>query len=79
MEKLLSSAEGGRIAERRGEIEALASEKEGKRVREMLGGDANIERMIKCGDTEALKKSVGDALRTPEGAQLLKKLRDIMK
>ena len=77
MESLLRETRKGLSKNKREDIEALASSKEGRRVAAMLGGD--VEEAVKSGDAGALKSKLKSVLSTPEGAELLRKIGEIMK
>jgi|GEM_PF-6635098 len=79
MEELLEQTRSGLSEEKKQELETLAASGEGQRVREMLGGDTALRQMMQSGDAAALRKTLKNALGTPEGAALLQKLSDIMK
>ena len=77
MESILRSTRQGLNKDKRADIEALAVSKEGRKVSEMLGGD--VEKLVKAGDTEALREKLSGVLSTPEGAELFRKIGEIMK
>ena len=77
MESLLRKTRQGLDKDKRADIEALASSKEGRKVSQMLGGD--VEELIKAGDADALKDKLRGVLSTPEGAELFRKIGKIMK
>ncbi len=77
MESLLRSTRQGLNKDKRADIEALAVSKEGRKVSEMLGGD--VEKLVKGGDTEALREKLSGVFSTPEGAELFRKIGEIMK
>ena len=77
MESLLRSTKQGLDKDKRADIEALAVSKEGRKVSKMLGGD--IEKLVKAGDAEALREKLKGVLSTPEGAELFRKIGEIMK
>ncbi len=76
-EKFLSGSDGRRISEKRGDLERIASSRDGEAVRGMLerGG---FERAVERGDTEAVKSAVSEVLKTEAGARLIEQLRGIM-
>ena len=77
MESLLRETRQGLDKDKRADIEALASSKEGRKVSQMLGGD--VEKLVKAGNTEALRDKLRGVLSTPEGAELFRKIGEIMK
>lgn len=76
--ELLNSPDGKKIMEKRGELERLAATADGKKVRELLGGD-KIEQAAKSGDIASIAASLQAALKTEEGARLAERLRELMK
>ncbi|MDR0904770.1 MAG: hypothetical protein LBN00_01120 [Oscillospiraceae bacterium] len=67
-----------KIAAKRPELEKLANSTDGKRVKELLGGD-KIEQAAKRGDIAAIAAALQTALKTEEGARLANQLRELMK
>jgi hypothetical protein len=67
-----------KIAAKRPELEKLANSADGKRVKELLGGD-KIEQAAKSGDIASIAAALQSALKTEEGARLANQLRELMK
>ena len=70
----------GRELERRGktqELRALAESEDGTRLAAMLDSD-RLERAAKSGDSEALRRMLGDVLCTEEGKRLAEGIRKLM-
>ncbi len=76
-DRFLSGDDGKKIAEKRGDIERLASSPDGERVRAALkkGG---FEDAVRRGDTNAVKSAVENILKTDSGARLVESLRSLM-
>ena len=58
LEKLIKNTQSGLSGGKRRDIEALASSGEGRKVKEMLGGDEALESMLERGDAAALQKTL---------------------
>jgi len=70
----------GRELERRGktkELRALAESEDGARLSAMLDADA-LSKAAKSGDSAALRRILGGALRTEEGKRLAENIRRMM-
>jgi|GEM_PF-3586533 len=77
-EALFKNADAQKIAAKRPELEQLANSADGKKVRELLGGD-NIEKAARSGDISSIATAIQTALKTEEGARLANQLRELMK
>ncbi len=62
---------------KRGELEALASSAEGRKLEGMVDGAA-LERAVSRGDAAALRKMLAALLATPEGRRLAQDVGKIM-
>ncbi|MGM9522352.1 MAG: hypothetical protein ACI3VB_07740 [Oscillospiraceae bacterium] len=76
-EKFLSTEEGRKLAGRKGDIEELASSKDGEAVKSMLqkGG---FEEALQKGDTDAIKNALSGVVKTDAGARLMKQLQQML-
>jgi len=75
--RLLSSADGKRIAAKRGELEDLAASEDGRAVADALNG-RGLENALRTGDMEAVRSALTGALQSDAGARLAEKLRGIL-
>ena len=70
----------GKELQRRGKTDALkklADSAEGRRVGQMLDGEA-VRRAAQSGDSEAIRKLLGGLLATEDGRRLAQKLKTLM-
>lgn len=75
-----SIEELGRELERQGKadrIRAIAESEDGQKITKMLDANA-VESAAKNGDTEALKKLLGQVLNTDEGKRLAENVKKMM-
>ena len=68
-----------RLAGREKELEALASSDEGQAVKAMLGGEAGLASMMENGDVDGLRGALQQIVQTEAGAELMRKLSEMMK
>ena len=76
-DSFFATPEGRKVAERRGDFEALAASKDGESVMKMLGAD--VKRAAEKGDVSAISAAVQAVLKTDEGARLAKKISEMLK
>lgn len=59
-------------------VRAVADSKDGQALLKKLDAD-RVERAVQQGDSEALRRILGEVLRTSEGRRIAGQLEDIMK
>jgi hypothetical protein len=76
-EKFMSTADGKKLADKKEDIEKLASSKDGETVKAILqrGG---FEDAVKSGDTDAIKSAISKVVSTDAGSRLLQQLQQMM-
>ena len=77
-DRFMSTPEGKKLAGKKGQLEKLASSRDGQAVKSILRG-RNIEEAVKKGDTEAIKSALSEILKTDAGARLASQLQELMK
>lgn len=73
----MSSADGRRLAGKKGDIERLAFSSDGQRVKAMLQNNG-IENALERGDMDAVKSTLSDVLKTSEGTRLMSALQNML-
>ncbi len=76
-DSFLSGEDGKKIADKRSEIERLASSSDGESVKAMLDS-AGFEDAVRRGDTNALRDALSGIIKTDSGARLVKNLQELM-
>jgi phage baseplate assembly protein W len=77
-EQFLSTEQGQRVAAKRGELEKLASGADGKKMQQLLGTD-KAQKAAAAGDMKTLTELLQGALKTEEGARIVKQLQNLIK
>lgn len=75
--EFMASADGKRLAGKKGDIERLASSSDGQKVKAMLQGNG-IENALERGDMNAVKSTLTNVLKTDEGARLMNALQNML-
>ena len=66
------------LAEKRDELQRIASSRDGVKVKEMLESRVDLETAVSRGDTASLIGAVSSALQSAEGQRLAESLRRLM-
>ncbi len=76
---LLSGENGKKINARKNDIQRIADSSDGKKVKEMLDQNFDLEGALARGDIGAVKSAIETIMSTDAGARLAKNLGDILK
>ena len=76
---LLSGENGKKINARKYDIQRIADSSDGKKVKEMLDQNFDLEGALARGDIGAVKSAIETIMSTDAGARLAKNLGDILK